>query len=247
MIKTDAPLPWAATTEGPLAALFELTQDIGGHWFSADKTMLDLEDGAVGAIRGLTNDAKLTPVEPNEGNLKPGSGGVVFTEGLHCGLWLEGGIDRAERFSIAVVYDSPDDAAKTLLTVNDQRGRNYAFISEGEGMLRAKDDENQFEIDVPIQAGPNKRAVILSRTAGSVGLHVFGQKPKVVLGRVPGLRGPADLFVGCRSHRGGLLKTLGASVVHEVFAFPGLALHEGATDIERKASFALDRYIQWSA
>jgi hypothetical protein len=52
---------------------------------------------------------------------------------------------------------------------------------------------------------------------------------------------PGDFFIGCRSNRPGLAKTLGASRLHEVLFWPETALSP-----EDEALVALGRYHRWT-
>ena len=65
-------------------------------------------------------------------------------------------------------------------------------------------------------------------------------------GRVPGLAHQADFFIGCRSNRSGLTKTLGQSRLHEVLFWPDRCL-PGSDDPEDAAALAaLHRYMRWT-
>jgi hypothetical protein len=72
-----------------------------------------------------------------------------------------------------------------------------------------------------------------------------GRRAEVAADRVPGLAHPADFFIGCRSNRAGLAKTLGTSRLHEVLFWPDRALLGAAEPEDRAALEALRRHFRW--
>jgi hypothetical protein len=57
---------------------------------------------------------------------------------------------------------------------------------------------------------------------------------------------PADLYIGCRSNRSGLHKTLGAARIHDLIFWPDRALLHSDAAPDRACQQALDRYHRWS-
>ena len=58
--------------------------------------------------------------------------------------------------------------------------------------------------------------------------------------------GPADLFIGCRSHREGLPKTLGDGHIAQVFFWP-LNILDPKEQAGPRQLAALDDYLFWEA
>ena len=185
--------------------------------FNAQKAMTQWA-----AENGLGTPAR--PVDPNDDNatLLEG-GGVAFTRGVNCGFVVDAALVEQDCFCLAIRVTSPDAEARSLLTVNPDASDNYLFLSESEGRLIWRDDAGMVEVSIPapgkdywVLAGFDKGQLHL--TAAPVG-DVFpipqkSTRPSAELAAE--LNGVADLFIGCRSHRKGILKTLGTSVVHDV-------------------------------
>jgi hypothetical protein len=71
------------------------------------------------------------------------------------------------------------------------------------------------------------------------------EPPTVAEGADAGMRSPADLFIGCRSHRSGLRKTLGGATILEVVFWPKHALLTPRGAEDRAAYLDLKRYFLW--
>jgi hypothetical protein len=61
------------------------------------------------------------------------------------------------------------------------------------------------------------------------------------------MAGTADLFIGCRSHRDGLLKTLGQGAIAAVFLWPGLNVLDAGSATAVAQLRALDAWRFWDA
>jgi hypothetical protein len=73
-----------------------------------------------------------------------------------------------------------------------------------------------------------------------------GAREAFAAGTVPGLAHQADFFIGCRSNRGGLAKTLGQARLHEVLFWPDRALLGSPEAEDREALAVLHRHMRWT-
>lgn len=206
------------------------------------------KDGKIAGWREARGAVEAVTTEPNAGQSRFDPGppdALVFEEGKHCGFVLPAFAPEVSRFTAAVIYRSVGEA-KTLLSVSTGQTNNLIFLSESEGQLLLKDRENTVEVSLPLAAlGDRARLVMIGFDGRELSLDCGGRRASAK-GALPGLAHPADLFIGCRSNRAGLLKTLGTSRLHEVVFWPDRALlgSPEATDVEALA--ALTRYFRWT-
>jgi hypothetical protein len=73
-----------------------------------------------------------------------------------------------------------------------------------------------------------------------------GGRSTMAQGRVQGMDAPADLFIGCRSDRSGLVKTLGGARIHDVIFWAGRAVLAHADPADAARLDAVDRYLRWA-
>jgi len=146
---------------------------------------------------------------------------LVFNKKHHGGLWVEEATANANCFTFAVIYLSHRKEAKTLLTVNSQNTEDYIFLSEQDGTLLFKNDANILEVSTPIEPHNGYALVIGGFSEGQLFLQQNGGDVVTSPAKTLPFSGPADLFIGCRSHRSGILKTLGESRVSDVFFWSG--------------------------
>ena len=100
------------------------------------------------------------------------------------------------------------------------------FMTESEGQLLAKDKLSTVEVRLPVPKGRGAKLAVLA---------FDGRRLRLGLG-----------FIGCRSNRSGLTKTLGQSRLHEVLFWPDRCL-PGSDDPEDAAALAaLHRYMRWT-
>jgi hypothetical protein len=65
-------------------------------------------------------------------------------------------------------------------------------------------------------------------------------------GEIGAFSGAAELFIGCRNHRGGLGKTLGAHETSDVFFWPDQMLLAPSDTAEAASLNALRSYWRWN-
>ncbi|SFT16875.1 hypothetical protein SAMN04488040_0019 [Sulfitobacter marinus] len=200
--------------------------DAEAVWYRGHEAAMTLSEG--GAITGWTPENGLgitaRPAKPNQDHARPApEGGVVFIREVNCGLVVNAAVVEAEQFCCALRLRSPDAQARTLVTLNPADGDNYLFLSEKDGVLEWRDDTGSIELSLPAP-GPDMWVLAgydhgkLSLTASKTGMHFPAPQitPDASTSLNDALTGPNDLFVGCRSHRKGIVKTLGSSVINDV-------------------------------
>lgn len=217
----ETPLP-----DLPKAAATLHPNDADAVWYRGCDSAMTLDPN--GAIAVWTPENRLgtvaRPAEPNLGNarLAP-QGGVAFIRELNGGFAIDAALVDAEEFCFAVRVTSPEGQARTLVTVNPPDGDNYLFLSEKDGLLEWRDDAGSVEATLPAPGGAFWVVVgydqgKISLTAAKPGAKFPAPKTSLdaseALARA--LSGASDLFIGCRSHRKGIVKTLGHSVIHDV-------------------------------
>ena len=167
------------------------------------------------------------PAKPNvTGTKLHPAGGIGFDMAVNTGLVAEGALSETEQFTIAVRFDSPIGDARSLVTVNPVDADNYLFLSEKDGQLYWQDQQGTVEVTLPSPASPAWVVVgydhgRLSIVAAHEGHPLPG--PTTSAAQNPQLdgelSGSSDLFIGCRSHRKGILKTLGQSQIKDVMVW----------------------------
>ncbi len=218
LLPGDAP---AAVTVHPNAS--------GAVWYQAQGASLTCDgDGAVVAWHtqaGIGSSA--TPVKPNEGNLRVAAqGGLTFQSKVNAGLVVADALVEPEAFTIAVRYMSEQGEARSLATVNPKDEGNYLFLAEKEGALIWQDQDDEAALSMPAPKGGGWAIASYSDGQLSLACAAIGGAvgtPLTTRSNTDGVRaalaGSCDLFIGCRSHRKGILKTLGTSTMLDVLVW----------------------------
>jgi hypothetical protein len=246
MLEIAAKLPPGALVGAEDRLLSQALARSGGARFLAREADLILSDGKITAWREARGAVEAVAAAPNTGNSRfdPGPPGAVLCEsGVNCGFALAGFTPEVKAFTVAVTYSSAGEA-RTLASIFTGQSHNTIFLSESEGQILAKDRQTTIEVSLPRPAGASQ-LVILSFDGSALRLQSGGQMAEAK-GRVPAMALPGDFFIGCRSNRSGLAKTLGTARLHEVLFWPERALL-GSTDADDMAALeALDRYQRWT-
>lgn len=247
MLEIAMKLPPGALIGGEDPLLSQLVLRSGGARFIARAEDIVRSGEAITGWRESRMAVEAVAAGPNGGNSRfeagpPGA--LVCQEGVNCGFTLPGFAPEVEAFTVAVIYRS-DGEAKTLASVFAGQAHNMIFLTESEGQLLAKDKLSTVEASLPVPQGRGVKLALLGYDGRTLRLSL-GDAVAEVGGKVPGLAHPADFFIGCRSNRGGLAKTLGQSLLHEVLFWPDRCL-PGSTDPEDQAALAaLRRYLRWT-
>ncbi|NHB76568.1 hypothetical protein [Rhodobacter calidifons] len=247
MLQIAAKLPPGALIGGDAERLAEAVLRSGGARFIARAVDL-VQDGP--AITGWREEQGATvalPAGPNTGNSRfdPGPpGAMLCREGENCGFTLPGFAAEVEAFTVAVVYRSQGEA-RTLASVFTGQTRNMIFLSERDGMVQVADRQATVGISLPLRPVPGARLAVMGYDGRRLHLGLDGQWAEAAAA-IPGLAHPADFFIGCRSNRAGLAKTLGESRLHEVLFWPDRCLPGSEDPEDRAALAALHAHVRWS-
>jgi hypothetical protein len=253
MIRVEDDLPEAALLDGCTADLAASISAAGGTWLHGDARQVRLDaDGAILGWRSTDGGAEALPTKPNEGHgcwvATDTGGGLQCRTGVHCGLVLPGVLERAERFSMAILYRSnPEVEGRTLLTVNGTGdSAPYLFLADYGDRLLVKDTSEGLSLEVPKTQGVDGlRCVLVSIDRGRIALQDSAGPVHRGEGMAPALPKPSSLFVGVRSHRSGLQKTLGEAVIEDVLLWPGMSLLQPQTPADDAQRVKLARYYLW--
>ena len=218
----------------------------GGLWFTAHPDDVLVDADVISGWRAQTGGAILRPAAPNQGGtlFDTGAPAFVLRSAIHGGFTLAQASPTASCFTAAIIFATPDDDARTLLSLKIQTANEMIFLSESDGQIFAKDRAGTVSAALPSpQRHPAWRMAIVSYSGRA--LHLWADGASAAgHGNAPHLAQPADLFVGCRSNRPGLAKTLGSARLRDVMFWPGRALlaQERSADLA-----ALQRYFRWTA
>ncbi len=259
MLKLDATLPDGALVGTERAAFAETITKTGAVWFPGDWDAFEIDDGtgAVKEWRSADGTAAAVPVNPNEGNgllaeVGPYSGLRCVPE-VNCGLVVPRIAESAGTFSMAVIYQPPsEDQSKTLLTLNtgysggNDADSNYIYLSDAGDFFTVKDTRGAVEVVSPIvSSDEGLRMAVVTLCGNKLAVAENLEPATVTEGADAGMRTSADLFIGCRSHRSGLKKTLGGATILEVLFWPKHALLTPRGPEDTAAYLDLKRYFLW--
>ncbi len=246
MLTIAAKLPPGALVGGEDALLAEAVLTTGGARFIAREADLVRTDGRITGWRDSVLSVQASVAAPNSGNSQYEAGppgALICQEGVNCGFTLPGFAAEVEAFTVAVIYASEGEA-RTLATVFTGQANNLIFLAEAEGQVLAKDKAGSVEVALPLTGTRGPKLVILGFDGRSLRLEMDGQVAEAA-GKVPGLAHQADFFIGCRSNRAGLAKTLGQSRLHEVLFWPDRSLPRSSDPEDQAALAALRRHVRW--
>lgn len=241
-------LPPGALIGGESRALARALTRTSGARFMARGEDLIRDGDRITGWRETTGAALATTTAPNSGGSRfdPGPPAALLCQtGVHCGFVLPEFAPAVERFTAAVIYSSQGQA-KTLLSVSTGQSNNLVFLSESDGRITAQDRQNTVEVALDLPEGRAKtHLAMLCFTGRGLTLRLGGRSAQVE-GVLPAMAHPGDFFIGCRSNRAGLTKTLGQSRLHEVVFWPDRALIGSSDPDDVAALAALDTYHRWT-
>ena len=257
MIELAMTLPPGAMIGGDDRLLGQAVLATGGARFIAREADILWSNGRISGWREANQAVEAVAAGPNTGNSRfeagpPGA--LICQDGVNCGFTLPGFASEIEAFTVAVIYRSTGEAG-TLASVFAGRANNMIFLTEGDGVLLAKDKQSTVEVKLP--AAKTGEAKAGGAKAGEAKLAVLGYDGRSLRlglgdasaearGQVPDLAHQADFFIGCRSNRAGLAKLMGQSKLHEVLFWPDRCL-PGSDDTEDQAALAaLRRHLRWT-
>lgn len=245
MLILDADLPEAALLGAEAPALAAAVTSVGGSWYQAAPDWLTLDGDAITEWRPRAGQGLALPAQPNRGNGKLTPGGLRLIPASNCGFCIADAATDAADFSFAVLCRPGADELRTLLTLNLQGTKNYLFLSHQSGQVSFKSQSESGEVSLPMPQGTDL-LLIAGFSRGRFFLRAGGEIAQSATLPDTAITGPADLFIGCRSHREGLPKTLGDGHIAQVFFWPVNILdpkeQAGAGQLA-----ALDDYLFWEA
>ncbi len=247
MLQLPQTLPSGALIGGEGRTLAKALAHTGGARFIARDEDVMRADGRITGWREATGAAVAATTIPNSGNSRfdPGPPAAMLCEtGVHCGFVMPEFAPEVDRFTVAVIYRSQGEA-KTICSVSTGQSNNLIFLSESEGRLTAKDRQNTTEVMLDLPAEPAKARLAMLCFTGRALILRLGARSARAEGVLPAMSHSGDFFIGCRSSRAGLAKTLGASRLHEVIFWPDRALLGSSEPDDVAALSALDAYHRW--
>ena len=246
MLHIATTLPPGALIGGEERALAQLLVKTGAARFVARAADVLTPDGRITGWREARGAVVAEPSGPNTGNSRFDEGppaALICEEGRNCGFTLPAFAPRVEAFTAAILYSS-EGKARTLLSVSTGQSNNLIFLSEIDGRLSVQDRSGAVAVSLPIGSEAGVRSAVIVFDGRALRLAT-GNRVVSASGVVPGMDHPADFFIGCRSSRPGLQKTLGQSRLHEVMFWPDRALLGSDAAADREMLAALDRYLRW--
>jgi hypothetical protein len=252
MLTLNMDLPQGVLVGGDPAQFAALLNRVGAAWYSAMPEDLECDDTlAITGWRASTQSPLAQPAEPNRQasfyKAAPGLSGLDFVAERNCGFAVPGITQNAASFSFAVRFDANPGEMRSLLTLNLAARRNYVFLAEADGQIIFKTQDNSGSVSLPIgprDQGP--RWLVAGYSGGRFYLARAGDTPVVADALQRDVGGAGDLFIGCRSHRPGLLKTLGAGVISDVIFWPANILDKADATARMQAD-AFEAHVLWSA
>ncbi|WP_309667971.1 hypothetical protein [Tabrizicola sp.] len=249
MLQINQSLPSGALIGREGLTLSKALQRTNGAWFAAREDRILRDGDRITGWREASDGVDAMCTEPNTGNSQFDPGpptALLLSPGVHCGFVVPDFTPEVESFTAAVIYTSPANAAKTLFAVSTGKTNNLIFLSESDGMLFAKDRENTALAEVPVPANPTQaRLAILTFSGRRLVLQTAGKTINAE-GTLPGMAHPGHFFIGCRSNRSGLTKTLGLARLHDVVFWPDRALLGSSDPDDTAALSALNSYHRWA-
>jgi hypothetical protein len=256
VIELDVDLPQGALLNGCAAELSAAITACGGTWLHGDDASLRLAADGETLIgwRSVDGLREALPIKPNEGHgrraVTESGQGLRCVSGENCGFHLPELTEQVETFSMAVFFHAdPQAEPRTLLTLNGEgrgRGSSYLFLSDSGDGLVVKDTGQCLSLEVPGSSGAaGLRVLVVTVSGDRVALQEGFGDIHTARGTRPDLPTPASLFIGARSHRGGLQKTLGASVIEDVMFWPGVSLLMPRSPRDEGHQTRLERFALW--
>lgn len=252
MLEIPENLPTGALLDQNGVALAALMASRGDTWFMADPISFTFEENSESTViewHPRIGEITAIPSTPNTGNSQYLSSsekeGLLLVPSINCGFCIPEIVTSTDQFSFAILYNSPVGEARTLLSLNPNDTKNYLFLNEADGSVVFKDQKNSAELAHKIDpASTQCRLVVGGFSKGQIHLSVDGSKP-ISIPSGATLSAPANLFIGCRSHRNGIVKTLGDAVIQGVLVWPNLNVLDQNEPTAHQIMQLLNSYWLW--
>lgn len=247
MLTIAQDLPRTCLIGGEGQALSSAVAGAGGMWFTGHPDDVLVDGDTISGWRAKVGGVDLRPSAPNQGGSRfdMETGGFVLRTGVHCGFTLPNAMPSLGRFTAAVVFAAPDEDIRSLFALNTGASNDMIFLSESEGQIFAKDRAGGVSVQLPSPAQRHGRWRLAIVSYTGRGLHLWADGAQALgAGVALGMDGAVDMFIGCRSNRSGLAKTLGAGCIRDVLFWPSRALLDEPASPDLAA---LHRYVRWTA
>ncbi len=235
-------LPEMALTDHAITRLTAALAATGGHWFTA-------EDGGTPIWRARAGASDLLPVAeaPELEAFTPCQGETA----LHLRNGVNGGYGWSEQmaqpsgWSAALIWTSGEDPARALLSLRGEGRNNYLYLHETpERRIELRDDAGESAVSMAKASPDAWQVTLISCTETTLALGTPGG-PVHTAPAPSDLPHGATLLLGCRSHRPGLKKTLGAGRIRDLFIWPGRDILAETAEADTEMRAAFEHFCLW--
>lgn len=251
MLLLKSSVPDAVLLGQAAIRLAQHLQDQNAHWFNLCPEGLDFssnDEANVTWLQSCTSDLRADPAKPNDGNshysIDGSAKGLAFEQGVNCGFAMNFPKGIGEDYSFAIRFNAPTGNARTLITLNPDKVDNYLFLQQAGGTINFKDQQTTLELIASMPSLDDAtNLLVVGQSNGALYMRVEKEDVITTETRVDlGLSGPSKLFIGCRSNRSGLYKTLGSFVMKDIIFWP----NQNVLDPKHSATLnMLDEYSMW--
>ncbi|WP_208348286.1 hypothetical protein [Pseudaestuariivita rosea] len=213
---------------GALLPTDDLAQSLSEQeaiWLSAARDWIVQQDKSITAWSSRTDTGMAYPATPNKGNGSLGPDGVVFKANVNCGYMID--IEaNCDVYSALIRYKSPAKDGRTLLSIHAKdNAAPYLFLNERSELIELKQDKAPQGVSLYFEPEAGEwNQIVISVSKDVLSLAINDEDAVVTETPSHNYAPPGQMFIGCRSNRGGLQKTLGALVVSDVIFLPGVDL-----------------------
>lgn len=191
-------------------------------WFAAEAESLTLaDDGRARRWQARGRAETALAVAANRAGTRFSAGSLQFEAETNCGFLLADAVPDRDCVSLGLIYRPVAGDARTLLTIQGAAESGYIFLDAQGDQIRLAQKGGTLDLSASIAAGVGAVLALCTLSHGTVKLSVNGGSPLAAPVDPAGLRGPADLFIGCRGARAGLRNKLGGFGLTDVLIWPG--------------------------
>ena len=260
MLKTAEALPKGVLVDGLRDGFADMIRLAEAQWFEGGSPFFkrSSEGDEITSWRAQNEILEAVASNANKRGIVTapvgGATGLLCEKGVHSGVVAPEIVRDARHFTMAAIYmPVPGSSAQTLLSLNagqqdgSSKKSSYLFLSDDGDHYILKDTGGAVSLEAPRLAAMDRPRLVIATLSGDRLAFQENRGPITqIKGVPPELPGLADLFVGCRSHRGGLQKTLGDSVILDVMFWPHHTLLLPRIHMDDAQYAALHRHFLWS-
>jgi hypothetical protein len=252
MLTLPISLPAGALLDHEGDMLAQALTGTGAHWFAAQPELMDGGMGSpVTRWQPAVGNRSAKPCDANTGNgaqsLHRNLPVMAFSTGVNGGFVAPNVASTAACFTLAVIYAAPVEEARTLATLSLGSGddRNIFFLSQAEGMLVAKDRSGGISAELACGPLDARFHLVIASWDGDRLILTHDESRAESRGSLALSNTVVELFIGCRGHRKGLTKLLGAGLIGDVIFWPDQALLSARHPADPSQLAALLTYFRW--